>query len=339
MESKPYEASASMSTSYQKALGPRPQKIEELGLSPEELAKKKKRKQLFFIGTTAALLVIFGVLAWELRGHQDEDHNIEVDEALELGKVSLAALDARTNTSVVTGCETTILVMRHCEKEGNEKKDQDENQHCSYVGAERAAFLPSLFGQGGWPVPSLLYALSPDRGDHLNFREVETLVPLARKHGLKIRKNFTSNSELSKDFFERVASGNMCGKVALASWNHEMIGDLAKTLGCPDCPRDFPESSFDEVWQLKYVYHVKGTEVAKANNGETSSDRRKLTKKYHHKKHRKKQHSIPEKPSKWSLYSSVTQQNFDPLKFSFSVGDYSGSESGGKWFTMDEGEM
>jgi hypothetical protein len=80
-----------------------------------------------------------------------------------------------------------------------------------------------------------------------------------------------------------------------------------------------------------YVYHVKGTEIAKANNGVKSGGRRQLRKKRNVTKHKE--------TKKWSLYSSITQQNFDPLKYSFSSGDYDGSASGGKWFTMDEGEM
>jgi hypothetical protein len=316
-----------------------PQRIEQLGVSPEELARQKTNRRLLFTGISVILLLTFSVMAVVVKGHtgQVQDFN----DSQDFGVASLSALHDRTNASVVsTGCETTILVMRHCEKEGPEVVDPDGNQHCSYLGHERAHFLPTLFGgdDNKYPVPSMLYALAAQRKhEHFNFREIETLVPLANKYGLPIQADYGSNTKLVKHMFHRIASGEMCGKLALVSWKHDMIGDLARTLACPTCPRFYPEDVYDEVWQLKYVYDVQGTAVISAvnhNHGiptNNNGDDRQLRKKHHK--------SNNDDKREWTVYSTITKQNFDPLKFSFRVGDYDGSASGGSWFAPDDGEM
>ena len=85
---------------------------------------------------------------------------------------------------VPDGCEATVMLVRHCEK-------GSVREHCDYMGFERSAYLSTLFGNHGerWPAPSYLFALSPD-GRHnrrkMNFREIETLGPLANKTGVTI---------------------------------------------------------------------------------------------------------------------------------------------------------
>ena len=96
--------------------------------------------------------------------------------------------DVKTHQEVETkpkypprGCEVTVQIIRHCEKDVLE-------DHCDYQGFERAQFLTTLFGNSSrWPVPSELYALDAHRySSHnykptslrkVNWREVETLLP------------------------------------------------------------------------------------------------------------------------------------------------------------------
>lgn len=88
----------------------------------------------------------------------------------EQNQVAHAALDTLNRRSSTTspsvgvhdGCETTVLILRHCEKfpanngnddsvhgSSNKKKNDnngsDKGNHCSYLGLERAAFLVTLF--------------------------------------------------------------------------------------------------------------------------------------------------------------------------------------------------
>ncbi len=119
------------------------------------------------------------------------------------------------------GCEATILLLRHCEKES-------EYEHCNYVGYERAAFLPTLFGDGDerWPTPNYVFALNPgDRGTtwKKNFREIELILPLAEKANVTINAAYGVDdaSHLARHYHEMLKSGEACGKLAVVSWKHE----------------------------------------------------------------------------------------------------------------------
>lgn len=227
-----------------------------------------------------------------------------------------------TTAAVSAGCETTILLMRHCEKYGP-LVHGNKNQHCSYLGFERAHFMSkTLFGSsksgGMWPNPSLLYALSPDRGSHDNYRQVETLTPTATKLGLNINTDFKEGEEvaIAINVFQKIASGEMCGNTTVISWTHRSLPQLAAALGCGrftpqngGCPARYPEDSFDQVWMLKYVYEPESVVLPRK---------------------KQKKHA----PSnQWAVYPTVTQMGFDPLKFSHMVGDYpeGGKARGGAW--------
>jgi len=83
------------------------------------------------------------------------------------------------------GCEATVQIIRHCEKD-----EFSSIHHCNYQGFERAHFLQTLYGDritnARWPIPSKIYALSGRRekirGHHVKwkkmvYREVETVLP------------------------------------------------------------------------------------------------------------------------------------------------------------------
>jgi len=362
-------------SSYQKgSTGPRT--IEEIGVSAPELHRKKAIRRFLFATLGVIFLLAFVAMALVVHQHQRQFHEGYLsttssdDGTLDLIEptISVDMLNRETNTSIASGCETTILLFRHCEKEGEETFDEDGNEHCSYVGYERAQFIPSLFvipGQeekagGKWPVPTALFALTERRSNNHNFREMETLLPLANRYGLKIQSDVEHNNGLVKKIFKGLASGHWCGKTVLVSWKHEYLASLAEQLGCSDCPDAYPDPSFDEVWQLKYVYDVLGTYIIQSSHMKPKAtttttkggqrERRELKSALKPNKSIESTTTTTTTPQKkWSIYSTITAQNFDPLKFSLASGDYNGdsssSSAGGKWFrpeyagTPDEGEM
>jgi hypothetical protein len=209
------------------------------------------------------------------------------------------------------GCEATVLIIRHCEKEGPTVEDGQGEQHCSYVGLERSHYLATLFGTR-WPVPSHLYALSAIRSEHDNYRELETLEPISKKANLSISSAWDP-VHLASQLFSTMS--NSCGKLTVIAWKHSEMVELATALGCTTCPDEYPEDSFDQVWQLKYVYSPP------VLYHDDTPPRRKLTR------------GNPKSKGSWVLYSTVTEQRFDPLEFSFLSGDYpdGGVETGGLW--------
>jgi hypothetical protein len=264
------------------------------------------------------------------------------------------------NSTAPAGCESTILLIRHCDKGGLHSEDEDHDQHCSYVGFERAHFLPTLFGSR-WPNPSKLYALTEARKGHKNYREIETLHPLSQKTGLEINSNFSTKQteELAEHIFGSIRSGEMCGKLTVISWKHSHMPNLAHKLGWKDAPTHYPKSSFDQVWQLKYVYkppalyeeesegrrlHPKSDEHKEKHVPEKHApDKHALDKhepdKHAPHKHLKgkhapnKRHKWKHATNKWVVYGDVLYQRFDPLSFSYASGDYpeGGKQTGASW--------
>ena len=334
-----------------------PLRIDELGMTKEQVEQRKTNRKLLFAGTSLTLVLIFAILAAIVISHQKRDalsrpgqdqDGQNAGSTVHFPRNSLLTKlnrdMSKTESGIEAGCESTVVIIRHCEKLGPSVPDNDDNLHCSYVGHERAHFIPTLFGKEnrGWPIPDLLYALSQHRHKWLNFREIETLQPLATKYGLEIKSQFTSNRDVVENYFSQLADGSMCGKTALLSWKHELMGELAELFGCPDCPSAYPEDTHDEVWQLKFVYQVMKTNIysekvysssnESASGNPSEGDRRQLRKK--HKKH--KNHSYE---GIWSVFFSKSYQNFDPLAYSYSVGDYDASPTGGKWMVPQDEEM
>jgi hypothetical protein len=224
------------------------------------------------------------------------------------------------------GCESTVLLMRHCEK-------GDIQEHCSYTGYQRAAYLSTLFGpHSRWPTPTYIYATSAGPRGHahkkMNFREIETAAPLALVNNLTMDDKYDDEQigDLAKVILDRIKSAvgpgehdhettNLCGKVQVVIWKHSNIGRLARHLGCghhEGCPIDYKGRTFDDVWQIRFVNHAFTLEQHSTTK--------------HLKKHRNNKHrsvDIPVSHPQWTVYGYVTQQNFDPLAFSHMVGDYS----------------
>lgn len=219
------------------------------------------------------------------------------------------------------GCESTVLLVRHCEKDVPTVDDNSNEQHCSYLGLERAHYLTTLFGTR-WPIPTHLYALSATRSNHDNFREIETLQPLAHYANITINQQFTTREteDLVSDIFSRLRDS--CGKLSVIAWKHTAMPELAQALGCSNCPHEYPQDNYDQVWQLKYVYQHDPQVVDHDSS-------------LHHSRHwhRNQNAKKLDLTSIWKLYSSVVEQQFDPLEFSFRSGNYPHDkvESGGRW--------
>jgi len=246
------------------------------------------------------------------------------------GAFSDSFIPATESLSLQPGCETTFMIVRHCEDLGSDVKPG----HCSYVGLERASYFRTLFGEGSrWPEPSRLiaYTTSPDGLEGVvDHKDVEFLTPLSEKFGLDV-ETFENTTKLAENWLSSVEDGSMCGKLTLVSWNYAHIVELAKALGCGSaegCPKKFGSSQFDEVIQIKRAYSL-----TTAYNTKKFYDRmdsfavgRRTTELSEHK---------PE--NSWSVYGYVTYQYFDPLAFSYVVGDYpaGGTAKGGKWIDYD----
>ena len=182
----------------------------------------------------------------------------------------------RGGSTLEPGCESTLLLIRHCDK----NTDMDGvvhhggNNYCSWLGRERSYFFASLFDtpdnpQRRYPAPSKIFALTEERDTRLEeysdgklgYREIETVMPLASKFHLEIDVYNFDYEVLASNYFELLQSGDMCGKVTVISWKHEFIPNLALALGCgpaEGCPRVYPEDEYDEVWQMKYVFDPHG---------------------------------------------------------------------------------
>ena len=236
-------------------------------------------------------------------------------------------------TSAPIGCESTIMLIRHCDKDGPLTTDEQKSRHCSYEGFQRAYYLTSLFGNI-WPIPSKLYALAGSRKGHKNYREIEILEPLSYKIGVDINSKYSTRhtQEAAQEIFHELRSGNLCGKLTVFAWKHSHMPQLAHALGWKDAPSHYPSKNFDQVWQIKYVYDPpaiykvhkhKSTSTSNtataihSNGGERHSDRI------------LKQSKSPE----WVVYGHISYQNFDPLTFGFVSGDYphGGKKSGASW--------
>ena len=295
-----------------------------------DLERRSRRRRCVALTVCTFFFVLVGVIAVWAAHVQPHTTSREASVAANALQILNKNLHAQSKV-LEPGCETTVLIMRHCEKFGPYVKDNEGNFHCSYVGFERAKYIATQFGSGSerWPAPAHLFALSPDRDGHWNFREWETLHPLATKLGLTV--DVAGRSDLPSEVFDLLQSGTLCGQLVAISWSHEFIPELAVALGCgPDngCPESYPQDSFDQVWQLKYVFQPfakqpKHEPVGGGSEPENNATRHRVLEAelYGQSKHG------------WNIYASVSYLNFDALAFSKTVGDYplGGTPRGGRW--------
>mmetsp|Transcript_47 Transcript_47/g.90 ORF Transcript_47/g.90 Transcript_47/m.90 type:complete len:389 (-) Transcript_47:161-1327(-) len=238
-------------------------------------------------------------------------------------------------------CETTIILLRHCDDHGYFATDDSDlgDKHCSHMGYERTDILPSLFGpHRRWPSPRYLYALLPQLPQGINYRQIETLLPLAQQENLTIHVVGNVN-QVSNAFFTQLQQhlDEMCDTVTVIAWKHAFIPLLAAALGCgPEegCPGYYPNDTFDQVWELKYVYEPEEPddeveklfakqskliaddygllamqlEAAAVATAEVQKDGKDVQSQGENDDRNK------EASNGWAVYGSITQQRFDPLQ-------------------------
>jgi len=171
-----------------------------------------------------------------------------------------------------------VLIIRHGEKVGDAKKDDDGGRHLSIQGSARAAALPSLFAPDQ---PQLsckldhksgefigLYRQIPTKGKAPRFttpnfifatqnskhskRPIETVTPLATALNLPIDDNFADTDEEIAEMANAILNDlAFAGKIVLICWHHGKIPDVAKALGVSKPPK-WDGKVFDRVWQITF---------------------------------------------------------------------------------------
>lgn len=187
-----------------------------------------------------------------------------------------------------------------------------------------------------FPVPLRIYALSAERPHrkkfHLNFREIETITPVASKFGIAVDDEYGVNDEgdLAGRFFsdlsnrvagdvDRVLSdgggsasstgddsplgSQLCnGGLTLVNWKHSQIPVLAKALGCgrdEGCPKKYHGHDFDSMWLLTYSYSLRLPGSSLSGDDEEGISSRKVRKK------------TPNYNGEWFLSAQVVREGFD----------------------------
>lgn len=311
---------------------------------------RRRRRSSLILWLALVVAVGIGILGWMISSHgwirrhkkenkasitttstDDDDGGLADDavsssstkkaekKAQETADKRLAKLNDQSMSSsndVTTSCEATVLLMRHCEKTGDDTQDAQGNEHCTYLGYQRADFLATLFDNHNgtsrrWPRPQHLYAYSIHRKHHLNFREWETLKPLSDAIGVDVV--LADHPDLADTLlWDWLAQGKACGQVTVVSWRHSRLPVLAHLLGCgPDngCPVEYPDDTFDLVWQLQFVYNAGGGGYAQQDAYRAEELALASDDQYTDKEEKK------EKKKQWRVYGMVDKLGFDPLAF------------------------
>jgi hypothetical protein len=171
-----------------------------------------------------------------------------------------------------------IFIIRHGEKLGDPKKDDDGGRHLSIQGSARAAAVPALFALG-LPQPSCklyiqseefvgLYRQIPLKGKAARFatpnfifatqdskhsrRPVETVTPLAIALNLPLNDGFAdTDAEIAEMANAILNEFAFAGKIVLICWHHGNIPAVAKALGIAKPPK-WDGKVFDRLWQITF---------------------------------------------------------------------------------------
>jgi hypothetical protein len=164
------------------------------------------------------------------------------------------------------------------------------------IPAVNATEMASTAVKPQFPTPLKVYALNDARynkdpnKEHQNFREIETVTPLADKFHLAVNESFGVNEEgdLATDFFTSLSQSvkmnmdkslgitdrgkegdlsedemntlRLCQNgMTVVNWKHSLIPNLARALGCgkdEGCPKKYQGKDFDTVWVITYKLSV-----------------------------------------------------------------------------------
>jgi hypothetical protein len=169
-----------------------------------------------------------------------------------------------------------VLIIRHGEKVGDPKKDDDGGRHLSVRGSARAAALPSLFSPAmpqlsckfhahaeglvgeyrqiplkgtapRLPTPNYIFATEPSKHSK---RPLETVLPLAIALNLPVNDSVKDDDPGIKKMVNAVLS-EFPGQIVLICWHHGKIPEIAKGLGIAKPPK-WDGKVFDRVWQITF---------------------------------------------------------------------------------------
>ena len=171
-----------------------------------------------------------------------------------------------------------VVIIRHGEKVGDPKKDDDGGRHLSIQGSARAAALPSLFvpaqpqlscallhkaetfigsyrqiplkgNAPRFPTPNFIFATQ--RSKHSK-RPIETVTPLAAAVKLPINDGYADKDQDIKKMVNAILNNlTFAGKIVLICWHHGKIPDIANALGVSKPPK-WKGTVFDRVWQITF---------------------------------------------------------------------------------------
>ncbi|MFY9622285.1 MAG: hypothetical protein WAQ99_20885 [Pyrinomonadaceae bacterium] len=173
-----------------------------------------------------------------------------------------------------------VLIIRHGEKVGEPKKDDDGGNNLSIRGSARAAALPSLFAPGQSQLACDLvldldphqfagtYETVPIKGTRPRFstpqsifatarskhsqRPIETVTPTAIALNLPLIDRFADKEgDIEKMVKAILNEPAFAGEVVLVCWHHGKIPAIAKALGIPKPPK-WDGKVFDRVWQITF---------------------------------------------------------------------------------------
>jgi hypothetical protein len=169
-----------------------------------------------------------------------------------------------------------ILIIRHGEKVGDPKKDDDGGRNLSIRGSARAVALPSLFSpampqlscklhvhaegfvgeyrqiplKGTAPrfqSPNHIFATEPSKHSK---RPLETVLPLATALNLPVYDNVKDDDPGITKMVSAILN-EFPGQVVLICWHHGKIPEIAKALGIAKPPK-WDGKVFDRVWQITF---------------------------------------------------------------------------------------
>jgi hypothetical protein len=174
-----------------------------------------------------------------------------------------------------------VLLIRHGEKCGDPKKDDDGGNNLSIRGSARPAALPSLFAPGQSQLACDLvldsdpvhfsgtYQTIPIKGTRPRFstpksifatarskhsqRPIETVTPLAIALNLHLIDTFADKDADIQEMIHTILNEHaFAGEIVLICWHHGKIPAIAKTLGVAGPPR-WDGKVFDRVWQITFA--------------------------------------------------------------------------------------
>lgn len=140
-----------------------------------------------------------------------------------------------------------VLVLRHAEKTGDTK-----DPHLSEEGWQHARRLaetiPARYGR-----PDFLFAA---RTSKRSSRPTETLQPLADVLAIKVDGRFDDDE--FEDLVEELAKQKYAGKLAVISWRHSEMPQLAAALGAHEdaVPSPWPSDLYDLIIDIEYPKSV-----------------------------------------------------------------------------------